>query len=145
MKKTKDELMDEEWEFDSYDEMVVAAELEGRVCGDSIRVSEDKKSIEIFNYHQYSVRWKGVLKVLLITLALLLCGCSRVIVTLPDGTEVRSTRFLDSTEIGHVSYDDGSFVMEGYKSDMSVALHIIDKLIAEREKEKQFALKEVKP
>ncbi len=88
-------------------------------------------------------------KVLLITLALLLGGCSRVIVRLPDGTEVHSARFLDSTEIGHVSYDDGSFVMEGYKSDMSIALHIIDKLIAEREKErekeKQFALKEVNP
>ncbi len=83
--------------------------------------------------------------VLIITLALLLGGCSRVIVRLPDGTEVHSARFLDSTEIGHVSYDDGSFVMEDYKSDMSIALHIIDKLIAEREKEKQFALKEVKP
>ena len=86
---------------------------------------------------------------LILLLALLLSGCSRVIVTLPDGTEVDSARFLDSTEIGHVSYDDGSFVMEGYKSDMSIALHIIDKLIAEREKErekeKQFALKEVKP
>ena len=64
---------------------------------------------------------------------------------MPDGTEVDSARFLDSTEIGHVSYDDGSFVMEGYKSDMSIALRIIDKLIAEREKEKQFALKAVKP
>ncbi len=82
---------------------------------------------------------------IVILIALLLGGCSRVIVTLPDGTEVHSTRFLDSTEIGHVSYDGGSFVMEGYKSDMSIALHIIDKLIAEREKEKQFALKEVKP
>ncbi len=61
-RKTKDEFMDKEWEFDSYNEMVVAAELEGRVCGDSIRVSEDEKSIEIFNCRQSSVRWKGYLK-----------------------------------------------------------------------------------
>ena len=108
----------------------------GRVDFMGFRVRRRKRKRRVRGPH----RWR----VLLITLALLLGGCSRVIVTLPDGTEVHSTRFLDSTEIGHVSYDDGSFVMEGYKSDMSIALHIIDKLIAEREKEKQFALKEVK-
>ena len=109
----------------------------GRVDFMGFRVRRRKRKRRVRGPH----RWR----VLLITLALLLGGCSRVIVTLPDGTEVDSARFLDSTEIGHVSYDDGSFVMEGYKSDMSIALHIIDKLIAEREKEKQFALKEVKP
>ena len=61
-RQTKNELMDVEWEFDSYDEMATAAELEGRVCGDGIKESKDKKSIEIFTYHQSSVRWKGYLK-----------------------------------------------------------------------------------
>ena len=112
----------------------------------TLMLSYKHQPLHCQNYQRKSWLWFAwwIPKVLLITLALLLGGCSRVIVRLPDGTKVHSARFLDSTEIGHVSYDDGSFVMEGYKSDMSVALHIIDKLIAEREKEKQFALKEVK-
>lgn len=54
--------MQEEWEFDSYDEMKEAAEKEGRVCGDDIREAEDKKSIAIYNYHQQENRWKGIIK-----------------------------------------------------------------------------------
>ena len=75
MRRTKNEFMDEEWEFDSYDEMVTAADTEGRVCGDDIRKSDDRKTIEIFNHHRCSVRWKGFLKILLITLAVSLGGC----------------------------------------------------------------------
>lgn len=55
-RQTKNEVIDEEWEFDSYTEMLTAAKNEGRVCGDDIRESEDKQSVEIFNHHQYSVR-----------------------------------------------------------------------------------------
>jgi len=88
------------------------------------------------------------MKHLPLVLLMLMCvaGCSKTIITLEDGTRVESLRVLDSTEIGHVSYDGGSFVLEGYKSDMSIALRIIDKLIAEREEEeKQFTLKGVTP
>lgn len=57
--QTKDEFMDEEWEFGSYDEMMEAANAEGVVCGDDINESEDKLSVEIWNMHQQEVRWKG--------------------------------------------------------------------------------------
>ena len=73
-------------------------------------------------------------KVLLITLALLLGGCSQHILTLPDGSTYKANRFLDSTKIGSVSYDDGSFTLDGYESDLTRALGIIDRLIAREEK-----------
>ncbi len=71
--------------------------------------------------------------VLLITLALLLGGCSQHILTLPDGSTYKANRFLDSTKIGSVSYDDGSFTLDGYESDLTRALGIIDRLIAREE------------
>ena len=58
-RQTKNELMDKEWEFDSYDEMLAAAKEEGQVCGDEFKESVDRKSIEVFNHHQGGVRWKG--------------------------------------------------------------------------------------
>ncbi len=58
---TKNAFMDHEWEFDTYDEMMEAAKKEAVVCGDDLNESQDKKSVEIWNYHQSSVRWKGCL------------------------------------------------------------------------------------
>ncbi len=66
----------------------------------------------------------------IITLALLLGGCSQHILTLLDGRTYKAKRFLDSTKIGSVSYDDGSFTLDGYESDLTKALGIIDRLIA---------------
>lgn len=60
-RRTKNEFMDEEWEFDTYDEMASAAQKEARVCGDTLKEAEDSRSFEILNYHQNSVRWKGYL------------------------------------------------------------------------------------
>ncbi len=71
--------------------------------------------------------------ILFITLALLLSGCSQHILTLPDGSTYKANRFLDSTKIGSVSYDDGSFTLDGYESDLTKALGIIDRLIARKE------------
>lgn len=85
-------------------------------------------------------------KLLLITLALLLGGCSQHIVTLPDNSTYKANRFLDWTKIGSVSYDDGSFTLDGYESDLTRALGMIDRLLAEKEeREKQLAIQGVKP
>lgn len=51
-----------EWEFDSYDELKEAAKIEGCVCGDSIREYKEQYIIEIYNFHQNNIRWKGVVK-----------------------------------------------------------------------------------
>ncbi len=80
-----------------------------------------------------SKKYYWTAKLILITLALLLGGCSQHIVTLPDGSTYRANRFLDSTKIGSVSYDDGSFTLDGYESDLTKALGIIDRLIAREE------------
>ncbi len=84
-------------------------------------------------------RWKvWAPKVLLITLALLLGGCSQTIATYKDGVAtVKRNRFLMTEDIGSFSYDatDGSFTLDGYKSDMTRALMLIDKLAMERSKE----------
>jgi len=58
-RQTKNEFMDDEWEFDTYDEMMEAAKKEAVVCGDDLNESDDKKSVEIWNYHQQSNRWVG--------------------------------------------------------------------------------------
>lgn len=52
------------WEFDTHQEMVDAAKLECHICGDSINTAMENESevIEIHNYHQGSVRWKGIVK-----------------------------------------------------------------------------------
>ena len=74
---------------------------------------------------------KAIRKVLMVLiLALLLGGCSQTKLTLPDGSSLVRTRFLDWEKIGSVSYDDGSFTLDGYESDLTKALGIIDRLIA---------------
>ena len=76
---------------------------------------------------------------LLITLALLLSGCSRTTATYKDGVAtVTRTRILMTEDIDSFSYDasDGSFTFEGYKSDMTKALILIDKLTAKDKENK---------
>jgi len=70
----------------------------------------------------------------LMTLCLLLAvaGCSTREAIMPDGTRYKSTHFLDSTKIGSMSYDEGSFVLEDYLSETDRALMIIQRLLAER-------------
>lgn len=70
---------------------------------------------------------------LIITLALILGGCSQHVVTLLDGSTYKSTRILDWTKIGSVSYDDGSFTIDGYESDTSRLIGVIQRLIAREE------------
>lgn len=66
-------------------------------------------------------------------LVLMLSGCSHTDLTLPDGTHLVRVRFLDNEKIGSVSYDEGSFTMDGYESDMTKALNIIQRLIADND------------
>ena len=78
-------------------------------------------------------------KLFIITLALLLGGCSRTTATYKDGVAtVTRTRILMSEDIDSFSYDasDGSFTFEGYKSDMTKALILIDKLTAKDKENK---------
>ena len=83
-------------------------------------------------------------KQITIILCLILCGCSAYDITFPDGSHFHSNHFLDSTKIGSVSYDDGSFVLEGYLSETDRALMIIQRLIAER-KNKELLYAEKMP
>lgn len=76
----------------------------------------------------------------LLLLAVLLSGCSRTTATYKDGVAtVTRTRFLMTEDIDSFSYDarDGSFTFEGYKSDMTRALILLDKLTA-KDKEKPW-------
>ncbi len=90
-------------------------------------------------------RWRPILcaviiLAVLITLALLLTGCSQTIATYKDGVAtVKRNRFLMTEDIGSFSYDatDGSFTLDGYKSDMTRALMLIDKLAKKDEDEKK--------
>ncbi len=68
----------------------------------------------------------------LLTLALLvlmMAGCCQTVASIDkDGVMlIRRTRFLIVEDIGSVSYDatDGSFTIDGYKSDMTRALDLI--------------------
>ncbi len=82
--------------------------------------------------------WKLWAPKLILILALLLCGCSQTIATYKDGVAtVKRTRILMTEDIGSFSYDatDGSFTLDGYKSDMTKALMLIDKLAAKDEDE----------
>ena len=79
-----------------------------------------------------------IIIVVILILALLLCGCSQTIATYKDGVAtVKRTRILMTEDIGSFSYDatDGSFTLDGYKSDMTKALMLIDKLAAKDEDE----------
>ena len=83
--------------------------------------------------------WMIVCFVVLLTLALLLGGCSRTTATYKDGVAtVTRTRILMTEDIDSFSYDasDGSFTFEGYKSDLTKALILIDKLTAKDEENK---------
>ncbi len=70
-----------------------------------------------------------IMKTLLLILALLLGGCCQTTATIDkDGKMlIRRTRFLITEDIGSVSYDarDGSFTIDGYKSDMTRALDLV--------------------
>ena len=43
------------------------------------------------------------------------------------------TRILDSEKIGSASYDEGSFTLDGYESDTSRLIGIIDRLLVKYE------------
>jgi hypothetical protein len=68
----------------------------------------------------------------IIAALLIVAGCSNTEATYSkDGTvTVKRTRFLMTEDIDSFSYDarDGSFTLEGYRSDMTRALDLIDKL-----------------
>lgn len=77
-------------------------------------------------------------KVSVIILCLLLCGCSNTTATYRDGeTTITRWRLLMTEDIGSASFDanDGSFTIDGYKSDMTHALDLI-KLLAEKDEVK---------
>ena len=59
---TKNEFIDYEYAYETCEELALAALREGRVCGDEFRWPDGNVSVEIFNHHQMSVRWKGTLK-----------------------------------------------------------------------------------
>ncbi len=77
---------------------------------------------------------------LLITLALLLTGCCKTTASInKDGVlTISRTRFLVTEDIGSVSYDatDGSFTIDGYKSDMTRALELVKYFAALAEEER---------
>lgn len=71
------------------------------------------------------------MKYLLILLALLLSGCSSTEATYKDGVAmVKRVRFLMKEDIDSFSYDasDGSFTFDGYKSDMTRLIDLVDRL-----------------
>ena len=72
------------------------------------------------------------MKTTLILLCLILCGCSRHDIIMSDGPQYHSVHFLARTKIGSISYDEGSFVLEGYLSETDRMLMIIQRLLAER-------------
>ena len=46
-------------------------------------------------------------------------GCSITEARMPDGTYIKRCRFLSPENLDSVSYDEGSFVIEGYKSEQA--------------------------
>ncbi len=65
---------------------------------------------------------------IIILLALLLGGCCKTVARVEDGVmTITRTRFFIKEDIGSVSYDaaDGSFIIEGYKSNMTRALELV--------------------
>ena len=53
-RQVKNEIMYEEWEFDTQEEMDEAIKKEAHVCGDSIEGNT------LRNYHKGGVRWRGM-------------------------------------------------------------------------------------
>ncbi len=73
--------------------------------------------------------------ILLPILILLVFGCSQTTGTYKDGTAtITRTRFLMTEDIDSFSYDatDGSFTLDGYKSDLTRALDLI-KLLTDKD------------
>ncbi len=81
----------------------------------------------------YVRKWRKFWIPKLLLLALLLGGCSQLDITMPDGSHLSRTRVLSQEKIGSVSYDDGSFTLDGYESDLTKALTIIDRLLVKYE------------
>jgi hypothetical protein len=48
----------EEWEFATQEDLSIAAKKEARIGIDEIKENGD--SVHIFNFHQGSIRWKGI-------------------------------------------------------------------------------------
>ena len=71
-------------------------------------------------------------KLLTLLLLIVLGGCSNTEATYSkDGTvTVKRTRFLMTEDIDSFSYDarDGSFTLDGYKSDMTRMIDLVDRL-----------------
>ena len=93
---------------------------------------------------------KGVLEVIafvvlgvLSLITLLLTGCGNTTMTHKNGvTTISRWRFLMTEDIGSASFDatDGSFTIDGYKSDMTKALDLVGTLVKEKtEVEKRLA------
>ncbi len=86
--------------------------------------------------------WLVALIIILI-LTVLLTGCGNTTMTHKDGvTTISRWRFLMTEDIGSASFDatDGSFTIDGYKSDMTKALDLVGTLIKEKtEVEKRLA------
>jgi len=73
---------------------------------------------------------------LIILTMLLFSGCSQTEAWYKDGVAtVKRTRFLMTEDIDSFSYDasDGSFTLDGYKSDMTKALELIELLVKKDE------------
>ena len=69
-----------------------------------------------------------VIALALLILALFLTGCCKTVARVEDGVmTITRTRFFIKEDIGSVSYDaaDGSFIIEGYKSNMTRALELV--------------------
>ena len=76
------------------------------------------------------------MKYTLLTIVLFFTGCCQTTATVDQAGNmlIRRTRFLITEDIGSVSFDatDGSFTIDGYKSDMTKALDLI-KLLADKD------------
>ena len=75
------------------------------------------------------------MKRILITvlLAVFVGGCSQTILTMPDGSTLKRNRFLSWEKIGPVSYDEGSFTLDGYESDNARWIAFTKWLLAKEE------------
>lgn len=90
-------------------------------------------------------RWfKRCWGILLISLLLTITGCSNTEATYSkDGTvTVRRTRIFMTEDIDSFSYDarDGSFTLDGYRSDMTRMIDLVDRLTKNNEEENPMFL-----
>ena len=76
------------------------------------------------------------MKHLLLLIIVLISGCSQTTGTYKDGVAtITRTRFFMTEDSDSFSYDasDGSFTLDGYKSDMTKALDLINRLTKQDE------------